>query len=84
MSSCVHGSSEKIRVINSIQRRRIGYLKVIDSTSLKHGKVYDYAFYNYLGDPNYDLDNVRAILGGSFEYPYPRRDRIGRPPIKSS
>ncbi|XP_054791232.1 seed linoleate 9S-lipoxygenase-3-like [Prosopis cineraria] len=60
-----------------------GDLDETDGVRKEWDRIYDYATYNDLGDVDTSPDLARPTLGGSAEYPYPRRLRTGRPPSQN-
>ncbi|BDA49833.1 Lipoxygenase 2.3, chloroplastic [Coccomyxa sp. Obi] len=67
----------------SIQGRNPDGSHTVESRHQRKGpdRIYDYQTYNDLGDAVRSPDLERPNLGGSEEFPFPRRMRTGRPEV---
>eukprot|EP00253_Pinus_taeda_P032506 PITA_32506 len=79
-----HSPPALIKLRNEELRNLRGeYDGVAESERKECDRVYDYDFYNDLGNPDKNLELSRPVLGGSQQFPYPRRGRTGRPRTKT-
>ncbi|XVF41914.1 hypothetical protein PTKIN_Ptkin01aG0319100 [Pterospermum kingtungense] len=71
----------------ALRKYRVEELKILrgngEGELNEWNRVYDYALYNDLGDPDSDKKLTRPVLGGTDKYPYHRRGRTSRTPSKS-
>jgi lipoxygenase len=71
--------SQTPRALLELRNEELDNLRGNGTGERKEGdRVYDYDYYNDLGDPDKGSEHFRPILGGSRLYPYPRRVRTGR------
>ncbi|VFQ98737.1 unnamed protein product [Cuscuta campestris] len=76
--------SETPALLKEYREQELLILRGTGSGELKEwDRVYGYAYYNDLGDPDKGEEFARPVLGGNSEYPYPRRGRTGRSPTKT-
>eukprot|EP01018_Ginkgo_biloba_P004876 Gb_16198 [translate_table: standard] len=67
--------------LKKLRQKELEDLRGDGKGTRKHSdRIYDYATYNDMGNPDKSTDLARPVLGGD-EMPYPRRCRTGRPPM---
>ncbi|KAG0566641.1 hypothetical protein KC19_7G078500 [Ceratodon purpureus] len=77
--------SDTPAALQGLRERELQVLRGNGNGERKHGeRIYDYDVYNDLGLPDDGPKHARPTLGGSLEFPFPRRMRTGRPPTKTS
>lgn len=76
--------SETPEGLAKLRKEELVYLRGDGTGERRSGeRIYDYDFYNNLGNPDLDASLARPVLGGSAQLPYPRRCRTGGKPTKA-
>ncbi|KAH7433815.1 hypothetical protein KP509_07G087700 [Ceratopteris richardii] len=64
--------------LEKLRKEELANLRGNGTGERKSGeRIYDYALYDNLGNPDLSADLARPVLGGSKSLPYPRRCRTG-------